>query len=73
VSKPEPESKIAVKHPSSNTLVIETELHEDDIQRAYLNVRQMWATLKDDREQKLETMSYRERASVCVHGTDDIR
>ncbi len=41
MSKPEPESKIAVKHPSSNTLVIETELHEDDIQRVYLNVRQM--------------------------------
>jgi len=55
-SKTEPESEMVVKHQSSNTLVIDTELHEDDIERARVNVQQTWAILKDDRDMKLGMM-----------------
>ncbi len=55
-SETEPESEMAVKHQSSNTLVIDSELHEDDIERVRVDVRQTWASLKDYRDIKLEIM-----------------
>lgn len=49
----EPESEMVGKHQSSNTLVIDTELHEDAIESAHVHIRQTWAILKDDRDMKL--------------------
>lgn len=69
-SKTEPESEMVVKHQSSNTLIIDTELHEDDIERARVNVQQTWVILKDDRDMKLGMIKAPrgERARVCLYG-----
>lgn len=61
---------MVVKHQSSNTLIIDTELHEDDIERARVNVQQTWVILKDDRDMKLGMIKAPrgERARVCLYG-----